>query len=289
MRRCSEKSGFVLVMVLLVLTICGAVLAAAARHGARGAIDAAGAQRDLQWRWGALSCRAAVLPRAAKVMVAAEQPSAPEINRSVCLGDMTFLLILGDEQAKANVNAFADRDSVGMLEAHLRRLQTDAREVLPVRLRPLPPRGGGGPAAPKYASFDQVFAAPRPGILFEPQANGGPVVRRRVTCWGNGRIDLHRADLPVLRETLAGLLTEATIAKLDNLRREKPDFGLNDAFNAMQLSKEQLSALTPRLVAQPDCYSLWLSADAKTRSWRRLYVTQTSAGDAGESNWTFAW
>ena len=55
MRPSRRRSGFVLVMVLVVLAIAATVLAATARRSCALALRAGAAQRDLQVRWAATS------------------------------------------------------------------------------------------------------------------------------------------------------------------------------------------------------------------------------------------
>jgi hypothetical protein len=274
----------VLIMVLLVLVICGTLLTATARRCGRGSLAAGAAQRELQVRWGTLSLRAALLPKAGDLMSTPQNLTALEIRRVVPLGGMIFNVILADEQAKVNINKLAETNKTAALEAVIRRLEADSKEMLRVQLRPTL-----GPSTPVYRSFDQVFDIRRPESLFGERQHDASVVRRRVTLWGNGRINLRRAEVPVMREALAGKLTETQMQVLHDLRGKKPDFGMEEAYSAMQLTRDQIAALEPLITQDSSCYSLWTSVDSKTRHWRRLYI-QASASDKGDAeDWTFAW
>ena len=56
-----------------------------------------------------------------------------------------------------------------------------------------------------------------------------------------------------------------------------------------QLKKEQADALKAVATDRSSCYSLWLSVESKTRSWRRLYVDDAAAGRNADTSRVFAW
>ena len=115
MKRKRRQSGFVLLLVLVVLAVGGTLLTIAARRCGQDAIRAAAAQRDLQLRWGQWSCQTTLLPVADQMMqdLDAERDAhaAPscELRQQVRLGELEFTLLVGDESAKANVNTLAAR------------------------------------------------------------------------------------------------------------------------------------------------------------------------------------
>ena len=143
-------------MVLLVLAVCGAILASAGRRNADVALRAGRERRELQLRWGALSCRAAVLPMAEEILqeqLDPERIGSPDVRHTVALGDMKFHLVIADEQAKANINALASRSEGAGLLGSIRIIQG---------------AGGGEPALKEFAQWvdDQVTSKGyRPAIL----------------------------------------------------------------------------------------------------------------------------
>src|SRR4051812_5359020 len=105
MRRRPEQSrGYVLLLTLLMLAVAAAALAGACRTALRKAVLAARAQEDLQRRWGVVSCRAALLPKAERVLASSPDRTAAEARLDVTLGGRPITLVFGDEQAKANVS-----------------------------------------------------------------------------------------------------------------------------------------------------------------------------------------
>jgi hypothetical protein len=105
-----------------------------------------------------------------------------------------------------------------------------------------------------------------------------PTLADRVTCWGDGRVNLRRAEIPVLREALAGVLSESDLAKLRALR-EGPDAPTSAKLvGQLGLQKDKAKALAARTTGRSACYSLWVIAEGPTRLWHRFYV----AGAEGE-------
>src|SRR5437868_13748710 len=102
-----NRPAFVLVAVLGLLVLSATLLVAVSRAAPRSALAARSAEEALQRRWGAVTCRNAVLPYADQMLTALEQerrrPTA-KFETSIRLGNMTFDLVVADEQAKANVN-----------------------------------------------------------------------------------------------------------------------------------------------------------------------------------------
>jgi len=278
-------------MVLVVLAIAGSLLAVSARRTSERALEAGAAQRELQRKWGMRSIQTALLPRAEAIL---EEKTAegdrPRVSaaRAITLGDMGFAIVVGDEQAKANVNlivALADRErlrgSISILNG--------GRWLLPVVLRPVQEKSGEIRSPPvQYASLEQVFAAPSPADLLgkAPDAEGPAA---RLTCWGNGKLNFRRAEELVLRVVLSDILDEYQMHRLCVLREEMPEASVSGILGLLELEKDKRALLQKRVTDASSCHSLWIVAQGRTRNWCRLIVRQQGdeANDSGL--WTFAW
>lgn len=318
MRRPSRHAGFVLLMVLVLVLLAATVLAATARHALSRNVAAGAAQRELQRRWGARSCRDAFLARAEVLLTEAVANDPVEIKpflrRSITLGRMTFDVTLADEQAKADVNRLAeDRGKEGLASA-LRALQSGQTDLLEVALRPTPsarpapasrstrrrrsraarirrrlrrePAQPPAATGPAYGSFDQVFAFNHPRALFGQ--NDAPAVADRITFWTDGRLNYRRAERNVLREALAPVLGEGEIALLVDFRERHPDGTLGEALRRLKLTKRQRDALGPLLTDASGCHSVRIVTRGQTRDWIVLYVAPAGS-DAATSTWSFEW
>jgi hypothetical protein len=289
MQRKRRQGGFVLLMVLAVLVLAATVLAAAASRSCRSALEAAEAQRDLQRRWGALSAKAAVLPRAELLLAQEEarlQRPAVSTRWELELGNVPLVLALSDEQAKANVNLLEARHGRQSMVASLSRLQSGSSALLPVRPRPQEIRRVRGQLAPpRYESFDMLFEVQGPWQLVG--ADGRTASVERITCWSDGRINFGRADRESLRTVTRGILNEAELAKLLEFRRDVPGGSVHEALKRLELPRERAVEAARLLTNGSQCHALWVvSGDSGERHYR-LYIGR-GEGAAG-SEWRFAW
>lgn len=284
-----------LVLVLVVVALCGVLLTASARRCGQRALQAVEAQRSLQFRWGASSCQAVILGNAEERLNNAWQPGADppaEVRDHLVLGGMEFGLILSDETAKANLNVLAEqyaRNSAGLL-ASIGKLQAGGRRVLSVEMRPLPLKTDEEEILPiRYKSFDQAFVTRSPSEFTDAGGSESTLARRRMTCWGPAQVNLRRAEIPVLREVLAGIVTESQLAALADWRKKDPEYTLSDALVHMQLTEEQIDQMIPLTIEASNCHSVWVFAKGPARQWHRLYVRQADEGADAPQRWTFAW
>lgn len=289
MRRRGDNSGFVLLMVLVVLAVCGTILAASARRCCNQALLAGSAREQLQLKWGGLSCRAVCLPAAERMFQTADPAEGKPVitaRRELDLGGIAFELIVSDEQSKANVNVLEKRFGAEGLAAGIHRLQGRSRKALPVKLRPGEPAAGADPLRRRYESFEQVFAIKHPSELVPTNRREDSPVHR-LTCWGTGMLNFKRAEPAVLRTVLAGMLTQSQLSDLVKFRQKQPDCTLDEMLRHLKLRKKQAAALRGALTDMSLCHSLWIVAHGKTRSWHRFYIARGGAGAA--STEVFEW
>jgi len=285
-----QQSGFVLVLILVLIALCGVIMAASARRSAHNAMQASASMRELQFRWGAASCQAVLLGEAERMFDEALKSGLPlcsEATGEVVLGNMTFNVTVSDESAKANINRLAQQyanNNAGLLAA-IDKLQDGGGDLLSVELREtqsaVETDMAGLPML--LTSFDQVFATRNVSEL------AGSMARRRMTCWGDGRINIRRAELPVMAQVLAGQLTGTQLQVIDRLRRSKEAFSVIDALAAVQLTTAQREAIGKLVTDTSNCHGLWISAEDGARTRRRLYVIQADQGPQLPQRWAFEW
>src|SRR5262245_42848669 len=120
----SARPGYILVVTLALLVLSATVMVSVGRLALRETLRARSEAGDLQRRWGSASIRVAVLPFAERILLtaeAAQKRPMPQLAERINLGGQSFDIIIGDEQAKANVNAMLDRaTSVTQVDARLR-------------------------------------------------------------------------------------------------------------------------------------------------------------------------
>jgi hypothetical protein len=295
MRQRTRHRGYVLLLTLLVLTIAAAALAGMCRLALEKATQAARAQEALQRRWGVVTCRAAMLPKAPLVF-ASFQPAGDrnlaESRMSLNLGGQSLTLVFGDEQAKANLNllyalegrAGADRLARDMAQA------AGATAMLRVELRPVliePPddepvdndtETDRDPEALLEFTVEQAFEAW--GQVF-PGAAPQDLVRRRgplpsavenITCWGDGLVNVRRASREAVQAACARWLRPAEVAKLLAARDKDVDFDLWETLDSLDLSEARRDAAEQLLTDESTCYSLWIITRTRGRDGYDLAV-----------------
>src|SRR5258705_789287 len=134
-----KRRGYVLVTSLALLVLSSTLLISVARAPSARPPNARQSQEELQRRWGEISCRRAILPFAETILTQLEkrQQRPIAIHRAVIrLGAQEFNLIVADEQAKANINAFRDLTDKARAESQLRSTLSGSGLAAQVRLRP---------------------------------------------------------------------------------------------------------------------------------------------------------
>ena len=280
-----KHSGFVLLMVLVVLVIAGTILAASARRTGLMAIEAGNQEEELQVRWGSVSCKDFCLPRADDILGdkdASDKSPAVLVAKSIKIGRVNFQLIVCDEQAKANVNTLARRRGPEGMAAAVRALQANAQGALNLELRPAPT---SNPIERRYSSFDQLFRFDHPSQLVLPKTPERSTISR-LTCWGSGLVNFKKASPSVLHEVAEGILTETQLAELVKYRDRSPDCTLGEAIKELKFSTDQAQRVRETLTDVSTCHSVWVIAQGQTRQWYRLYG-QSGFGESGR--WVLAW
>ena len=187
-----RRSGFTLLMALVLLTLAALLLAGLARYSLSMAVESGEACRQLQRRWGETSLCRAVLRRADRILaqrerLAVEQGQRIEecfpIHESVRLGTVEFHLQLDDENRKLNVNRLY---AIGGQSEVSQALHQLGQRAATVRLRPQRPETSRSTIR-TFESFGQIYALQR----LRPEEHSARWLAanaQAVTCWGNGRV-----------------------------------------------------------------------------------------------------
>ncbi|MGA2230834.1 MAG: hypothetical protein ABSH22_08035 [Tepidisphaeraceae bacterium] len=219
-------NGFVLLVILVLLTLAAAALAGVCRVSLRNALASTEDAGELQRRWGALSCETAILPHAEILLQQAEalrhRPVA-SLDMDIQLGGQDFSVHVADEQAKVNLNFIYQTRGRAAAEAAARVATRNVGDRLLVTLRP-------SDVAPPLVSFGQVFSA-SPATSLSASAD--------ITCWGDGRLNWRRASAAALAGQCQQALGVAAVQRLLALQSDNPAPGLADLMNDPQLAQGQ--------------------------------------------------
>lgn len=294
--------AYVLPLILLLLAVAAASLAGVCRLSFEKAVQAAGAREDLQRRWAVTSCRAALLPRAERVLASVDPVSGPssEARLQLTLGGLPLELVFGNEQAKANIDVIYRTGGRAAAEQAVRQLTAaggaDVRVVLAPGGPINTPADGSVEALQQddeprlFEGWSQVVGDTPPGALIAPRGAAGASAVSELTCWGDGTLDYRRASVAALRAVCPKSLGGTGAARLVAIRRAEPELNLWEALERLELSDEQLEEAEEWLSEDASCYSLWFIARPGGRAWYDLSIADGSAGDAGGgATATFSW
>jgi type II secretory pathway pseudopilin PulG len=287
MRKQKRQKGFVLVLVLAMLAIAALLSAGIARRSLDQSVAVAKKQKEMQRRWGEISCRQAVLNRA-EILLRTEELRAgttvPILQAIVTLEDQTFLLILSDEQAKLNLNTVFRNGDL-----------TEVRQVLftgsaawQIRLRPDSRATKSNIYPPAFVSWGQVYDFTELGN--NPKKNYLPLTQlgERTTCWGNGLLNINRADTETLRQLGELVAPPQSVNRLIELRQENPLWALEKLLKEADVSDRDRRAFRKVLTDRSRCHALWTVTSSEKRSYVRLDVRTTEAA-LGNDTETFYW
>jgi hypothetical protein len=307
----NRRRGYVLVVTLGLLVLATTLLVAVGRVAMQHSLAAHLAADELQRKWGSESCRVAVLPFAEQILVNAEArrgTPVPVYRASIQLGGETFHLILSDEQAKASVNAIYDNSDRSTTEERIRESLSgsglgNAIRLYPAQSTDLPPptQPASQPsdtdraAVRQYVSgFGQIFERIGPDRLIQGGA-ASPI--ERLTCWGNGAINVMRASESSLRLALSPQLTKIEIGRLIDARNAELHPETTHLLAPISMpgqtpaNTSKLDAAS-RLLAEAQvrvkdrasldlgvgsmCHSLWIVVEDGHRTWYELLVHDES-------------
>ena len=280
------RRGYVLLVVIAVSLVTVTVLSKLATSALQKTLEAADAEVSLQKRWGTFTLERAVISGAQKRFEFEEErarqrgtlPPPTTIRDAITMGGVTYDLLLGDEDAKLNLNTVyhhagrektqsaiesvlgvGGRASIRLIPAvkpqSLSREQVqstrdnEAEETIP----PPPPKA--------FRSWGEVFDLNRLQQQTGPKALPNATVG--LTCWGNGQLNLTRATDPAILAVIDTVMQDAGAKRILKRFRQNPTIPtevliLTEVSN--RRNQEQLKAL---LSESSNNFSVWINASTK--------------------------
>ena len=298
-----SQSGFVLLLVLVLVLLAGTTLAGLAWRSMMGAIRSQQAAEELKRRWAVASCRETLLANAEDLLDKAERgkdkdgkPSQKYVNKpqaqlrvSCQLAGIDYELIFTDEQAKLNLNTILESGGMDTAQSAIRRLiagrpgglGTDAK----VNLHVLNAAGRSAHGAttkavvPRIGSYGQVFENATPQSLIGDRPASG--LAGKLTCWGDGKVNLRRAAPEVIEQICDTVLRRDVAAALIDARNCDPYRKCSAILADLgTLDDKQRAKLAGCLSDKSNCHGLWVIARSQQRSWYSLAVC-TGGGSSG--------
>ena len=303
-----RRNGYVLLVVLSALVLVITVLSSLAQISLRRSVAAVDAQRDLQMRWGELTLRRAILKRAGGIFdlryekhqqeSAGTPPPPPFVRTAITFGGATYDVLLGDEDAKLNLNTIFHQSGAsgarsaaaelvdGAVSGAIRMLP--AADPVPLEKQLSFEESEDDDAEPSvlnaFESWGQVFDI---GQLKSISGSGAvlPNVTTGITCWGNGQLNFQRAaDAPIL--ALAKTIVQDREAENMLQRyRENPTMTLQTALQ-LEVSEPQQREMLARLFSESSTnFSVWIHASSRS-GLDRMTFSVSYRDDEGVTRYT---
>src|SRR5258706_4566122 len=240
----AKRRGYVLVTSLALLVLSATLLISMGRTAIDRTMHARDSQAELQRRWGQISCRRAILPFAETILAQVEKRGQRPVaihHAIIQLGAQEFHLIIGDEQAKANINALLDLTDKDRAESQIRGALPGAGLSAQIRLRPslIPATFPTTRAAilPRLiTSFGQILDSTAPQNLFASHGSS-PAPAELLTMWGDGTMNIRRASAASLSLLDSPPLTQIDIRRVIEVR--------NKLYLPSQIAPQPMAAALP--------------------------------------------
>jgi type II secretory pathway pseudopilin PulG len=301
--RAVPPKGFVLLMVMIAILVVGLSLTVTAQRSLLSHRTAVETQRSLQTRWGMASCQKTMMPAAGGLMDASErtarrqrgkQEAPPStIQGHVILGGQSFDLLIGDEDAKANVNTIFDVGGrpaceqtisrlVGPLESRsIRLLPARASQSLDRKARTTSASSRNASAAnepedafhqpPAFRSWGEVFDLAALQYLAGDDRHLASMTRR-IALRSSGKLNVFRAQdetvLAVCQTILQDGLARRVLEKIRETTLRQIDLILDQTVT----NTEDRRSVSQLLSANSTSYSLWIEAVSRTSRHQRLVI-----------------
>jgi hypothetical protein len=286
----ASRRGYVLVVALALLVLAATVMVGISRAAIRHASAAREVQADLQRRYGSISIRGAVLPRAESILANAEVRSGqpvPSLRGQIQLGSCRFEIIISDEQAKANLNRVLEGSGVQSVETRLREAMsgTGLGRAVHVRTAPGRPLTGIG----QVLDLTDVSSSQ---LLDGNRYGAAPLAL--VTLWGDGRINLRRASNASARLALAPPLSTIEVERLlaGAIAKRAPQPGeATDPLTRLLAEVNVQGSVQGQsigLTLGSTCHSICVISNDGRRPWSELEILDQSDPQNPVSSY-FAW
>ena len=302
------RRGFVLLLVLALLTVACLISVGVARRSMVVALESAQAVEELQDRWARVSLQRSVLLRADEVLVRAASRAVNETqprhvaDLTLSLNGHEYSLRVADEEAKANLNTVyytqgqtsvsrflrgmqAGRDGAGMSRTGRDGIATYGAS-LPIKLRPYAVKDAAE-RLPVFDSWGQVFdlAALPDGTTAPAKLMAGTM---NVSCWGSGRLNVARAPTGVMQQAVRDMDQDGLLERILESRESRGSEYITEQVRAAGRQR-QTEALAELLTTRSGCFSLWIRMTDEARQRYELHVAEPGENARRTSISSFLW
>ena len=248
-----HRSGYVLVMTVMLLAVTSLIVAGIARHSM---FHATSARRDfdhLKQKWAVASCQKFCLTRGKQILIETRER---RFDLNIQLSGMLLHNRIEDESAKLDLNSIAEDVSEAELKSVIRDISS--LNGLKIRLRPLSQNSNGG-INRMFQSWGQIFESSNVDYLA-----GIRTVSATLSCWGN-KLNVSNADEPVLRRSVKAIAGSIIAERMIRARQENPNSTLDQLLAEVEANDQQAAKLRSLLTSRSWATSVWTDAVSENK------------------------
>jgi hypothetical protein len=282
-----KRGGFLLITAVCLLAIASLMLTQMALRSMSAAEHTVILERELRDRWSGLSLQQycltnaeALLSSTHEVMPESSQrePSvisekANRVSWDVQLNGSSWHVDLVDESVKVNLNVIYGLRPSEEFETLVGKLIGD-RDDLAMR-GPLERPAEGSNGSKRYEGW---FRSTPMDTTGHNGPSFSPETLNRVTLWGNGRLNVRRADDTSVDELLHYLFGRGGTSDFHQRRRTSPQLSLDVLFTELGLRESQAKIARRYFAMESHAYAVWVGSRSSTRTSLIQYVTWTEGG-----------
>lgn len=285
------RRGYLLLAVIAVLILVVTSLSTLATLSLRKGLEASDAERSLQHRWGALTIERTMLSQAASVFQQQEDewaqrapgtPAPTTFRTRVRLGEAYYDILLGDEDAKLNLNAVYHLGGPNRTDQALAQIGGPAM-AMARRLRPaVPPirpdrersgressesdpeqEGEDNSELPDaFRSWGELLDLTRldAGIARDASL---PNLTTGLTCWGNGQLNIRRASDDAILALARLVIQDGAARRMVQRFRQNPTSTLALLLQTEVSNEEDRQRLAELMSETSTNFSIWIDVSSR--------------------------
>ena len=271
------RRGIVLMLTLAMIVIAVTLTARTANRSLTRTLESLDAESQLRDRWSRLSLQQAVLSHAEQIFAAVEgdqrdTPPTTWHDAEFTLAGTTYRLRLADENAKINLNTVMRTQSLDALDQFIS--QSTSRSLRREKRSPSSTEPTNTPPAP-LESWGQVFPISTHSALLHATT--------KITLWGNGRLNIHRATDQSLRQLLEPLTSPTEV---DALLRQSRETTAQTQPALLAAQNSLPTGPTADLLTHTSrCHSLWIRTEAESSTELHIRETLTTGARTVSFRW----
>lgn len=268
------RAGYVMLTTVLIIAIAVILSAGLVRHSLNLATSSVRAERELQSKWGAVSCTRLASKERYRLLTSRRIQGDSQANIAlkesrllVELGKQQFEIYLQDESAKLNINHLYTNSDRQKSISQIREL---AGASLPVQLRPIRVQNQTA-MEDDFESWGQIFKIDEKKTLTIEDL---VAATEKLTCWGRG-ININLASDEILLETASPLVGATMAHRLVQIREEGRLEDWQGQLVAAGARQRDVNRLSQIVHDMSSAYSIWVVNKSSHRTSSSFTVIET--------------